>query len=64
MGSFNNVTAKKDTDGSIAIHFGGDPNADNFLPIVPGWNHIVRLYQLGQEILDETWKFPNPQAVQ
>jgi len=61
--SFNNVTAKKDKDGSITIHFGGDSKADNFLPIVPGWNYIVRLYQPGPEILNGSWTFPNPQAV-
>jgi hypothetical protein len=59
--SFNNVTAKKDQDGSITIHFGGDPKADNFLPIVPGWNYIVRLYRPKQEILDGSWIFPSPQ---
>jgi len=62
--SFNNVTAKKDKDGSITIHFGGDPKADNFLPIVPGWNYIVRLYQPGQEILNGSWTFPDPEAVE
>jgi len=61
--SFNNVTAKQDKDGSITIHFGGDPKADNFLPIVPGWNYIVRLYQPGPEILNGTWKVPSPEAV-
>ena len=62
--SFNNVTAKKNKDGSITIHFGGDPKQPNFLPIVPGWNYIVRLYQPRQEILDGTWKFPDPEAVE
>jgi len=61
--SFNNVTAKKDKDGSITIHFGGDPEADNFLPIIPGWNYIVRMYQPGQEILNGSWIFPSPKAV-
>ena len=56
--SFNNVTAKKAEDGSITIHFGGDPKADNFLPIVPGWNYIVRMYKPGPEILKGTWTFP------
>ena len=59
--SFNNVTAKKADDGSITIHFGGDPKADNFLPIVPGWNYIVRQYKPRKEILDGSWKFPSPQ---
>jgi len=61
--SFNNVTAKKDQDGSITIHFGGDPEAKNFLPIVPGWNYIVRLYKPKKEILDGSWTFPKPKAV-
>ncbi|MGD8958837.1 MAG: DUF1214 domain-containing protein [Desulfobacteraceae bacterium] len=62
--SFNNVTAKKAKDGSITIHFGGDPEVDNFLPIVPGWNYIVRLYQPGPEILKGTWTFPEPKALE
>ena len=61
--SFNNVTAKKAKDGSITIHFGGDPKADNFLPIVPGWNYLVRMYKPGPEILDGSWTFPEPKAV-
>jgi len=62
--SFNNVTAKKSEDGSITIHFGGDPKQPNFLPIVPAWNYIVRLYQPRKEILDGSWMFPNPKAVE
>ncbi len=62
--SFNNVTAKRSNAGSITIHFGGNPKADNFLPIVPGWNYIVRMYQPGQEILNGNWKFPSPKAVE
>jgi hypothetical protein len=62
--SFNNVTAKKNNDGSITIHFGGDPKQPNFLPIVPGWNYIVRLYRPKKEILDGSWKFPKPEAVE
>jgi hypothetical protein len=62
--SFNNITAKKNEDGSITIHFGGDPKQSNFLPIVPGWNYIVRLYKPKKEILDGTWTFPDPQAIE
>jgi hypothetical protein len=62
--SFNNVTAEKNEDGSITIHFGGDPKQPNFLPLVPGWNYIVRLYRPKQEILDGTWTFPKPQPVE
>ncbi|MCP4404460.1 MAG: DUF1214 domain-containing protein [bacterium] len=62
--SFNNVTAKKAKDGSVTIHFGGAPKADNFLPIVPGWNYIVRLYKPKKEILDGSWTFPEPKPVE
>jgi len=62
--SYNGITAKKAADGSITIHFGGDPKADNYLPIMDGWNYIVRLYQPGPEILDGSWKFPSPEAVE
>ena len=62
--SFNNVTAKQNEDGSITIHFGGDPGQPNFLPIVPGWNYIVRLYRPKKEILDGTWTFPNSVPVE
>lgn len=61
--SINNITGKKAKDGSIIIHFGGDPKQSNYLPIMDGWNYIVRLYQPHQEILDGTWKFPAAQPV-
>jgi hypothetical protein len=30
----------------------------NCLPIMEGWNSVVRLYQPGSEILDGEWTFP------
>lgn len=54
----NNVTAKPDADGSVTIQFGGDKNVANFIPIMPGWNYVVRMYRPRQEILEGTWKFP------
>ena len=56
--SHNSVTAKKGADGSITIHFGGDPKADNYIPIMEGWNYLVRLYQPKKAILDGSWTFP------
>ncbi|WP_367875366.1 DUF1214 domain-containing protein [Luteolibacter sp. Populi] len=62
--SLNNITAKKGEDGSVTILFGGDnAKAPNYLPVMPGWNYTVRLYRPRQEILDGTWKFPEPQPV-
>jgi len=56
--SFNNVTAKRNADGSITINFGGGPGAINNLPITPGWNFTVRMYQPRPEILSGAWTFP------
>lgn len=61
--SFNNVTAKKDQDGSITIHFGGNPTNPNYLPVVPGWNYVVRLYQPRKELIEGKWKFPDATPV-
>lgn len=64
VNSYNNVTAKKNTDGSITINFGGGPDAINNLPITPGWNYIVRMYQPKNEILNGTWSFPKAQSLE
>ncbi|WP_442508589.1 DUF1214 domain-containing protein [Novipirellula sp. SH528] len=61
--SVNNITGKKNDDGSMTIHFGGDPKQPNFLPIMDGWNYLVRLYQPRKEIQNGSWKFPAPQPV-
>jgi hypothetical protein len=57
--SVNNITGKKNADGSMTVQFGGcDGKAANCLPIVPGWNYTVRLYRPRAEILSGKWKFP------
>ena len=56
--SYNDVTAKPNEDGSITIHFGGDPDQVNYIPIADGWNYGIRMYEPEQEILDGTWVFP------
>lgn len=62
--TLNNITARKDADGSVTIQFGGcDGNTANCIPITPGWNYWVRLYRPRKEILDGTWKFPEVQPV-
>lgn len=47
----------------MTIHFGGNENALNYLPIVPGWNYVVRMYRPRKEILDGAWKFPEAEPV-
>lgn len=62
--SLNSLTAEKSADGSIAIQFGGcDGKITNCLPTMPGWNYTVRLYQPREEILNGSWRFPEPQRV-
>jgi hypothetical protein len=62
--SLNNITAKKEADGSVSVQFGGcDGKMPNCLPIMSGWNYLVRLYRPRDEILNGTWKFPQAEAV-
>ena len=62
--SINNLTAKKNADGSVTVQFGGcEGKVANCLPIMEGWNYIVRLYRPRKEILDGTWKFPEAMPV-
>jgi hypothetical protein len=62
--TLNNLTAKKEPDGSITVQFGScDGKTPNCLPTVPGWNYIVRLYRPRKEILDGTWNFPEARPV-
>ena len=61
----NSLTGRKGSDGTTAIQFGGcDGKIPNCLPIMNGWNYTVRLYRPRQEILNGSWKFPEPQPVQ
>ncbi len=64
VNSYNDVTAKANDDGSYTIHFGGcEDGRINCIPITPGWNYTVRMYQPRKEILDGSWTFPVPQEV-
>ena len=55
----NNITAKKDADGSVPVQFGGcDGSIPNCIPIVKGWNYMVRFYRPRAEILSGKWTFP------
>jgi hypothetical protein len=62
--SLNNITATKNGDGSVSIQFGGcDGTAPNCLPIMEGWNYMVRLYRPRPEILNGKWTFPEARPV-
>ena len=60
--SLNNITSRKNADGSVTIQFGGcDGKIPNCLPIMNGWNYTVRLYRPRSDILSGKWKFPEAQ---
>ena len=60
--SLNNLTAKPDASGAYVIQFGGCEKATpNCLPIVESWNFTMRLYRPRKQILDGSWKLPEPQ---
>ncbi len=63
--SLNNITAQKAADGAVDIQFGGcDGQIPNCLPIMDGWNYTVRLYRPRAEILNGSWKFPEPKIAE
>ena len=64
VNSYNNYSATPGPDGSYTIHFGGcDDGRANCLPITPGWNYAIRMYQPREAILDGRWKFPAPEPI-
>jgi len=59
VNSYNDISAQPNEDGSYTIHFGGcDDGRGNCIPITPGWNYAVRMYQPRAKILDGSWTFP------
>ena len=57
--SVNNITAARNDDGTITINFGGcGDGRPNCLPIMEGWNYLVRFYRPHPEVLDGAWTFP------
>lgn len=60
----NSRKAKVDKDGAITIHFGGDSSQSNFLPIMDGWNYMLRIYLPQTSYFDGSWKFPEAKPVE
>ncbi|WP_342622517.1 DUF1254 domain-containing protein [Pseudomonas alkylphenolica] len=57
--ALNNLTARKGEDGKVSVRFGGcEATVANCLPIMPGWNYMVRFYQPAKAVLDGSWKLP------
>jgi len=56
--NINSQFAKKNKDGSVTIHFGGDPKAANYMEIFDDWNFALRLYQPTKDYFNGNWKKP------
>lgn len=56
--SVNNIIGTPNADGTFTVNFGGDDDAVNALPVMEGWNYLVRLYRPREEFLNGSWTFP------
>lgn len=55
----NSVMGTQNDDGSMTIHLGGcEDDRVNCLPLVEGWNYVVRMYRPDASIIDGSWTFP------
>ena len=60
----NSVSAQKNADGSITVHFGGcEDGRVNCLPIMEGWNYAVRMYLPRVDVRDGSYTFPEPTPI-
>lgn len=64
VNSINSLTAVRDADGGVTIRFGVElDGAPNALPIMPGWNYVLRLYRPRPAVLDGSWITPGPELI-
>ncbi|GAA1795764.1 DUF1214 domain-containing protein [Leucobacter iarius] len=64
VNSINNLTAAPDSDGGVTIRFGVQlDGVANALPIMPGWNYVLRLYRPRPSVLDGSWVAPRPEVI-
>ena len=59
----NSNKATYNADGSTTIHFGGNPEQQNFLPIMGGWNYWLRIYLPQKAYFDSSWKAPEAKPI-
>ena len=56
--NMNSAFAKKNANGDVVIHLGGDNQQENFLDIYPGWNATLRIYNPKASYFDGSWVRP------
>jgi hypothetical protein len=62
--SVSSVTAGREPDGSVVVHFGGcGDGRSNCIGIMDGWNYVVRMYRPRPEVVDGSWTFPDPEPI-
>jgi hypothetical protein len=60
VNNVNSVTAERNDDGTITLNFGvSDQDKPNYIPIMDGWNFMIRLYQPREEVRNGDWRFPD-----
>jgi len=52
------ITGVRNDDGSMTGRFGDHDSVPNSIPIIDGWNYLIRLYRSRTEIIDGSWSFP------
>jgi len=61
--SVNSITATRNPDHTVTVNFGGAGDGrPNCLPVMDGWNYLVRFYRPHPEVVDGTWIFPTVTA--
>ncbi len=60
--NINSSFAKTDANGDTVLNFGGDPSADNYLPVYPGWNATLRIYTPEADYFSGEWVRPELQT--
>ncbi len=64
VNSINSLTAIPDADGGVTVRFGVQVDEiPNALPIMPGWNYVLRLYRPRPSVLDGSWVAPRPEVI-
>ncbi len=64
VNNINSVTAVHDPDGGVTVSFGTKPSGrPNYLPIMEGWNYMIRMYRPRPEALDGSWAPPAVEPV-
>lgn len=64
VNNLNSITSTTDPDGATTVNFGAQADGrNNFLPIMNGWNFLIRMYRPHSTVIDGTWTPPPVEAI-